>query len=306
MTLNCEYQLHKINSAIPLRHNPFLSHWVEALQRLEGITKAPSKVVEAADKTGALDQASIAAARRKVIEAILVSNSLSSLASKTPRSLLESSTRSQTLSHSFDLTPYITMLEEEGIYEKKSTATNPSASTSATQVKPRSWKQCILDDLDSAPETAIEALTHLPVDLQCLDFMTQLIQDETLQANSIDPFPVLQNFIQHALRQIEQMGDPASSSETFGAPTSSSAASPPAEPEDKPSVAMFPDLPEDAGHGREAQTRAVKLLLLFLRNLVRKDLVKPDEIYFEIQEICIRYVWIKEVREFRAFVHGDA
>jgi len=38
-------------------------------------------------------------------------------------------------------------------------------------------------------------------------------------------------------------------------------------------------------HGREAQIRAVKLLLLFIRNLVRKALLPPEDIYFEIQEI---------------------
>ena len=63
---------------------------------------------------------------------------------------------------------------------------------------------------------------------------------------------------------------------------------------------------EMLGHGREAQCRAVKLLLLFVKNLIRKGLVGTDVLYFEIQEICVRYVWIKEVRDFRLWIEEEA
>lgn len=53
---------------------------------------------------------------------------------------------------------------------------------------------------------------------------------------------------------------------------------------------------------REAQIRAIKLLVLFIRNLIRKGVVGPEEIFFEIREICVRYIWIREVREFRVWV----
>jgi hypothetical protein len=52
----------------------------------------------------------------------------------------------------------------------------------------------------------------------------------------------------------------------------------------------------------------VRLLLLFIKNLMRKGLVGIEVLYFEIQEICVRYVWIREVREFRGWVEegGDS
>ena len=55
-------------------------------------------------------------------------------------------------------------------------------------------------------------------------------------------------------------------------------------------------------YGKEAQSRAVKLLLLFIKNLIVKDLLGTQWFYLEIEEICVRYVWIKEVRDFRTFL----
>jgi hypothetical protein len=39
---------------------------------------------------------------------------------------------------------------------------------------------------------------------------------------------------------------------------------------------------------------------------MRKGLVGPQVLYFEVQEICVRYVWVREVREFRNWVEGGA
>jgi hypothetical protein len=44
------------------------------------------------------------------------------------------------------------------------------------------------------------------------------------------------------------------------------------------------------------------VLLLFIKNLIRKGLVGTEVLYFEIQEICVRYIWIKEVRDFKTWV----
>ena len=57
--------------------------------------------------------------------------------------------------------------------------------------------------------------------------------------------------------------------------------------------------------GRIAQIRAIKLLVLFMTNFVRKGLVDPQRIYFEAQEVCVRYIWVGEVRTFRAFLYGE-
>jgi hypothetical protein len=41
--------------------------------------------------------------------------------------------------------------------------------------------------------------------------------------------------------------------------------------------------------------------LLFIKSLLRKGLVQMDTLFYEIAEITVRYVWIKEVREFRTW-----
>jgi hypothetical protein len=58
---------------------------------------------------------------------------------------------------------------------------------------------------------------------------------------------------------------------------------------------------EELEYGKEAQSRHILLLLLFIKSLIRKGLVELDVLYFEIAEITVRYVWIKEVREFRTW-----
>jgi len=47
----------------------------------------------------------------------------------------------------------------------------------------------------------------------------------------------------------------------------------------------------------EAQARAVRLLHLFVRNLLVKGFVVAEQIRFELLELGMRYVWVKEIRE---------
>jgi hypothetical protein len=56
--------------------------------------------------------------------------------------------------------------------------------------------------------------------------------------------------------------------------------------------------------GREEQIRAVKLLIMFMKNLLRKDMLPIQELAFDLEEIFVRYIWIAEVREFRKFLEG--
>ncbi|KAH7132665.1 hypothetical protein B0J11DRAFT_428251 [Dendryphion nanum] len=300
--LNCEHQLYILNERTPLRLNPFLSHWVEAIQRLvttqSKLSAQPSTTASRTESS--LCNADIELTRLELIKSLLQGHDRQRLGASSPRQLYQKSVEER-YATPFEIRPYICMLEEEGIYDKPS-ADPGSEDFVASQLeqidtsmvgnmKPgnrQDWKQVFLTRLAHEPESAVSDLTRLPLELTSLDFLTNLLQNQTLQLQSIEPSPVIHDFLQHSLRLIEQMGQPmeANIADSFA----------------MGSRGGFDGADDEIDHGRDAQTRAVKLLLLFIRNLVRKALVPLDAIYFEIQEICVRYVWIKEVRQFRAFL----
>lgn len=183
------------------------------------------------------------------------------------------------------------MLEEEGIYERCSSSQKSWVPDNTPARERPSGKEAILLQLEASPESAISTLTHLPIDLQSLDLLTTLVQTRALEKLSIETRNVIRNYIQHGLRLIERMGLPPSAVD--GNDVDGRA------PDEEQTDSSL-------SYDREAQIRAVKLLLLFIRNLIRKALLPPEAIYFEIQEICVRYVWIKEVRDFRAFIEEGA
>ncbi|KAF9739190.1 hypothetical protein PMIN06_009228 [Paraphaeosphaeria minitans] len=274
--VNCEYRLYVLNQTTPLRHNPFLSHWVEAVQRLG----TPTAQRDATSDVSILSD-DICTVRVELIKALLQSRNPSQFDRTTPRQLYGNYVELRQTSL-FNIRTYVRMLEDEGIYERtpEPDSDSPKSTSTASDTKLNEfqrWKLAMLSRLETEPEHAVAELTHLPLELSSLDCLTTLLQERTLQALNIEPAPVIADFIQHALRMMEQMGR---------GPGETGAAEP------EPMLQS----------GREAQTRAVKLLLLFMRNLIRKALLPLESMYFEIQEICVRYVWIKEVREFRAFV----
>ncbi|KAF2000948.1 hypothetical protein P154DRAFT_554000 [Amniculicola lignicola CBS 123094] len=300
--LNCEYLLYELNKSTPLRINPFLSHWVEAAQRF---SHASAKTAKPKDhrQEQQLDASDINAARVEMIALILQTSQGSSegLSTLSPSAIHEMVCNSKQ-APKLDLEPYIRMLEEEGIYEKNSLAppilsmenleesvTEGAETTKAGKsgVRVLDWKDELRALLRDDLIAAVSELTHLPLELTYLDFLTTLLMDKTLENLSIEPLPVVCDYIQHALRQVEHMVQSPrnESTDPFA---------------DQRAVAS--DGTGSGAQGRDAQIRGVKLLLLFIRNLVRRALVDPGDLYFEIQEICVRYVWIKEVREFRAFI----
>ena len=295
--VNSEYRLWILNAGTPIRHNPFLSHWVEAIQRLEAdVTAAQS----AKDTRSHISAEDVAAARLAMIKGILENKDTDVFANATPRQLYDA----RHSSIAFDIRIYICMLEEEGIYEP---SPRPPPSTSTTTLSKAShksfpaaeethnephilsfqdWKQDLLSRLTSDSATALEDLTRLPIALPALDFLTTLLLNRTLKKQNIDSAPIITSYIQHGLRLVEHMGQPPGLD---------------IKPPHQTVIGIETDM-NTLDHGREAQSRAVRLLLLFIKNLIRKELVGPEVLYFEIQEICVRYVWIKEVREFRTWV----
>jgi hypothetical protein len=278
--VHAEHRLWTLNAATPLRHNPFLSHWIEALQRLGNNDRRRSS-------DSNVTAEGVSAARVELIKTLL--RGTRDMSSATPRELYTALT-AERHRPAFDIQPYVRMLEEEGIYPALPSPSSPTpASTPASPASQRSdfnnWKLSIPHRLATDPGPALDELTRLPIELPALDFLTTLLTQHTLTDHAIDPAPVITSYIQHALRRVEQMGLPPESGVGAGAAD------------------------EHVDTGREAQSRAVRLLLLFFKNLMRKGLVGMQVLYFEIQEICVRYVWIREVREFRGWVEeggGDS
>ncbi|KAF2851831.1 hypothetical protein T440DRAFT_478340 [Plenodomus tracheiphilus IPT5] len=300
--VHCEYQL--LREYAPqgaITRNPFLSHWVETLQRLEkdglkGVSAATKSYDVKTEPTAQV----IAAVRVEWIKKILsgLDSDMSILSAMSPRHLYDTARLS--VKKPFKIQPYIQILVEEEIYDKShlpatssappdsppkppttmTTHTNGYASNESPKTSPYShtdWKTTLLANLSQNPSTAVHELTRLPLELPHLDFLTKLLTDRTLESHSIDPTPVILSYIQHSLRTIEKMSSPPptldTALETLSPTTNGNSAG------DSDGVVIIE-------YGKEAQSRCVKLLLLFIKSLIRKGLVGVEALYFEIQEVC--------------------
>jgi hypothetical protein len=295
--INCEYQLLRLNAGTLLKHNPFLSHWVEAIQRLDRAKEHEERTIAA---QGDISTEKINTARVLWIKTMLQGGDMTHWLRYTPweiSSLLWTSG----LQEPFNLQPYIRMLEDEGIYEKTPEPEVGAPTSSGWEARDRPMakkrtepsleesiqkqKDDILRNLKQQAETAVFDITRLPITLTHLDFLTTILADRVLEKHSIDPAPVITQYIQHALRTVERMDKPPS-----------------------PSADAMSEWSEDVRgesepleYGKEAQSRCIQLLLLFIKSLIRKGLIELDVLFYEIAEITVRYVWIKEVREFRTW-----
>ncbi|KAL9095565.1 MAG: hypothetical protein Q9165_001997 [Trypethelium subeluteriae] len=270
--INCEYQLYTTNK-VPLRYNPWLSHWVEVVQSWQSASR-PS---EARSKQSVPVPTVQSALRTRVefVKTLLLSDSAEALGQDSPSQIFHNVGNSP--KQNFNIDGYIRMLEEEGIYEpKNSTKTTPGNGELETATA-RQNKHAIGEDLQyelkQNPTAALDRLRTLPVNLQSLELINSLLFSGVL--DNYDPPGLMQDCIQHALRYIEHIGIDDADAEGQGPVTST--------------------------NGRkEDQSRAIKLLILFVRNLLTQNVINPQTSYFEIQEICVRFIWVKEVREFRS------
>ncbi|KAH9866249.1 hypothetical protein J1614_008815 [Plenodomus biglobosus] len=310
LLLHCEYQLWREYAPTgDVRGNPFLSHWVEAFQRLD--TESAQRALSAARSHEATVEPTtevIAAVRVEWIKKLLsgLESGMSAISTRTMHDMARLSVRKP-----FAIQPYIQILVEDGIYDMSHLPSASSATSGATSKSHTStpsctnghpinepsatnhyahgdWKDSLLERLAKHPDTAVHELTRLPLELPHLDFLTRLLTEHTLESYSIEPEPVILSYIQHSLRTIERMGSPppANTHQDSASPTNGEDAT----------------APQVWEYGKEAQSRSVRLLLLFIKSLIRKGLVGVQGLYFEIQEICYRYVWIREVREFRKWI----
>jgi hypothetical protein len=306
--LNCEYKLWKAHEEIPMRQKPYLTHWVEALMKtneksgMEQVDTVNSKGTNAGPTT-----ADIRKTRARYITTLLSKEPLPSQAA--PQMVLARLYNEDTL-EVFDLLPYMQMLVEEQVWdklpepqiqaseqpaqepvptakEKKSLHKNQVQALDSSQ----SWDDVILRKLKEEPEQAVQELAHLPLEIPSLDFLTKLHVSRTFEDLGVDGQDVTLHYIQHALRLIEKMEAPPPTLQQDTATNGTANG-----------VGNGTPIVE---YGKEAQSRAVIILLLFIKSSISKGFLEATSLFFELQEICVRYVWIKEVRDFRAWAQGQ-
>ncbi|KNG45496.1 hypothetical protein DDE82_007233 [Stemphylium lycopersici] len=303
--LNCEYRLWKMNEAISMESKPFLSHWIEALMGIEAQLAAwqleTSTGNNFRENTVTTDE--IWRIRATFIKGMLVEKPLSPQEPtwRAYQMMLEN----EASLPSFDIAPYMQMLVETGIWNELPEANGHAVEEPAQKQKQTSkerrasrrakahtsngsslWQDDMLQKLQETPDIAADELSHLPLEISSLDFLTKLLVDDTFKEFEIDGPHVVLRFIQYALRLVEKMGAPPPTSEltTNGNTNGMDSGTPIVE------------------YGKEAQTRSISILLLFIKSSMSKGKMDAGLLIYEIQEICTRYCWMKEVRDFRAWV----
>ncbi|KAK8188882.1 uncharacterized protein BKA78DRAFT_318182 [Phyllosticta capitalensis] len=214
--------------------------------------------------------------------------------------------------------------------------TQDSIKPAPLQITPTNF-DAILPRLDRAD--AHQLLVNLPLDIPSMETLNAIFArlqstsfpDDALAPLDLDPTIIACGYIQHGLRQLERQrpstsrmpaapglhdfagaSASASSSSTASAATATSSstnnhhtasldtanATPNGGDDDDDDVAYAPA--DDAADTK----RKITLLLLFMRNLLRKNHVGFAALQYDIREICTRYSYVREVREFRAWIEG--
>ncbi|KAI4952759.1 hypothetical protein J4E91_003231 [Alternaria rosae] len=312
LILNCEYKLWKLAEATPMRFKTYLSHWVEAF--METNNEAAEGQENKATGNDTVTTAEVRKTRAEYIMGLLLWEPSSSKAS--PHLILDRLKMDGIPLATFDLEPYMRMLVETEVWDElpePKPVQKPIApvedeellhQTQAQEVNSsQSWDEAIVRKLRYEPEQAVQELAHLPLELSSLDFLTRLHANHTFEENGINGQDVSTHFIQHAMRLIEKMEAP-----------------PPPEEEETTTNGTVNGITNGAingttngvgngtpivEYGKDAQRRAVMILLLFIKSSITKGFVEAGALFYELQEICIRYVWIKEVRDFKAWAQGQ-
>ncbi|KAF2102412.1 hypothetical protein NA57DRAFT_51993 [Rhizodiscina lignyota] len=288
--LNAEYTLFHMTATTLLPLNPFLSHWVDNIARWE--KEAASS--ESGGKISAIQKARLYMSKKLLME-VYPPRDLKTLS---PRQLLAHIPESPHFSPKdwiktfpksspvFDNPDSLALFKFSisGAYPdlevmlSRDNKGDTDGAIGANDDPPdlKSPERLTLDELFAAfkaePEHTATAIAHMPIDdIKCLDLVNKLIElteeNQLLYNFGVDATGMVMNYIQHGLRQIEAMAP-----EQLGALGGNSARA-------------------------EEQARAVKLLHLFIRNLLQKDFLTVDMINFELLELGMRYVWVKEIRE---------
>ena len=225
-----------------------------------------------------------------------------------------------------DVSPFVDMLKTRAIYDRA--AFNPFSSPKADS--PGSEAESIANDDQStvtdatdvsadeyivdlnevvdypdmpkfeawvrvSPEECFHWLVRLPVNLKALDFINKVVTSDIPAKFERKPADLARDFLQHALRKIENMNGSGSDTPRSHSPLLS----------DSPRSAsrFFPaGSAGDVHASKEDMIRAIDLLIVFLRNVISRAVLNLDEAFLDVNEICVRYIWLPQVRDFRAWL----
>jgi hypothetical protein len=194
-------------------------------------------------------------------------------------------------------------------------AEEEEAAAAAARARPRvedDEEGAFLSWLATAPGEALAFLVRLPPTLTTLDLATKVLASATLlPSRGIEPADVAREHLQHALRFVDGLRPGSSGGGGDGEASAGSGAG------GRAGLARLRgeggrDAGEDeddedgrGGGGTEGQARAVALLVVYLRNLIASGVLPLDRVWLDVQEVCVRYIWLPQVREFRAWLEGS-
>ncbi|KAF2087311.1 hypothetical protein K490DRAFT_65704 [Saccharata proteae CBS 121410] len=155
----------------------------------------------------------------------------------------------------------------------------------------------LLNLAKSSPSDVQQILTKLPLDLPSMELINAVL---TAKPPSLNPAIIACEYIQHGLRMLENPSATTSfsSSEASASASASSSSAGPSNDAGSSSYSPTEQHFKDPGE----RTRKVELLILFIKNLMRKNVVSFQDLQFDVQEIATRFAGIRKVREFRRWL----
>ncbi|KAF2669838.1 hypothetical protein BT63DRAFT_222966 [Microthyrium microscopicum] len=143
--------------------------------------------------------------------------------------------------------------------------------------------------LRNSPSEALYDLIRLPPTLHNLDLVTTVITKASMRnilaALDFDPSNIGREYLQQALLALEK----SVAASGLGGPVQA--------PES--------DVPSPTGPqimSKDEVARSATLLTVFLRNVLTRGALRYEEVELDIKELCVRYIWVAEVREFSAWL----
>ncbi|QDS76085.1 hypothetical protein FKW77_006143 [Venturia effusa] len=336
--LNAEYMILQLTFETPLRDHPFLLHWVTAADHIRG------ELLANRDNLGTEEYSPQEILLRSRLEIIYFALDgleqykgkkewpAEALGAMSPLELMEHAVRRKGDPEWLDLTTYAMALEKAGIpmsWELEALLPDPAAQSpevrsvdvdraqdhrdqhyrneygAARETAPASRPTAKASDATKAPtlqqiehylrvdpENTRQYLIRQDISLDSLNTLCHLAarDNHALESAGFEKIHVMREYIDYALRTIEAMGQEEHYNESSN--TSNVSNDPSSDTSNEPR------------RGRDEQERAITLLAMFLKHLVSNDLVRANEIYFEINEFCTRYIFVKEVRAFKDFLEG--
>ncbi|TGZ81967.1 hypothetical protein EX30DRAFT_395339 [Ascodesmis nigricans] len=133
----------------------------------------------------------------------------------------------------------------------------------------------------------ISALPHVPITISGLELINDIVTKQ--RSLSADQARILiHTILEKGIRHVESLG--ASSTTPSSSPSALSA-----------SGVVDHTIPGtrigSVAAQREEQTRHVKLLCLFIQSLLRSDTVEPLQLYYQIQDLGVQFMYVQEARE---------